>query len=60
MKTNIICKTNENGNTIFECGKCGKSIPAVLVAVKTVCPRCGYTFKKKIVRRNDYELSRKI
>lgn len=51
-KTNIVCKVNEKGNTVFECNHCGKCIPATLVAIKTTCVRCGYQFKKKIVRKD--------
>lgn len=49
-KTSIICKVNDKGNTVFECKHCGKCIPATLVAIKTNCVRCGYKFRKKIVR----------
>lgn len=49
-KTNIVCKINEKGNTVFECKHCGKCMPAALVAIKTVCARCGYKFRKKITR----------
>ena len=53
-KTYIICKSNLNGNTVFECAHCGRHISHYQLVKNLNCQRCDRKFKNKIVIKRSW------